>query len=180
VLEHNRIDLVSLAAVTARALALVEHGSQACRDGWERLALGRLLVARGDAERATRCFEDAASDPQRDVRIEALARIACRHRRERRHADAAAAWQQVFNLTHEDDWGNARAQGLARDAAEALAVHHEHRGRNLEAARELARTALGLERSRRGVEALQYRLERLERKMSVQQKSGDDAAPLLD
>jgi uncharacterized protein YprB with RNaseH-like and TPR domain len=180
VLEHNRFDLVSLAAVTSRALALVEHGSPACRDGWERLGLGRLLDIRGDVERAMRCFEDAASDPQRDVRLEALARIACRHRRAKRHAEAAAAWQQVFALTHEEDGSTARAQGLARDAAEALAVHHEHRVRDLETARELAQTALTLERSRRGTESLQYRLERLERKLSVQQKGGARAAPLLD
>jgi uncharacterized protein YprB with RNaseH-like and TPR domain len=177
VLEHNRIDLVSLAAVTARAMALVEHGSAACRDGWERLSLGRLLELRGDADRAMRCFEDAASDPQREVRVEALARIACRHRRARRHADAAAAWQQVFALTSEESESSARTQGLARDAAEALAVHHEHRARDLEAARRLARAALTLERSRRGGESLRYRLDRIERKLS--QKSGE-SAPLLE
>src|SRR5687768_4581665 len=32
VLEHNRIDLVSLAAVTARALQLARHGRELCRD----------------------------------------------------------------------------------------------------------------------------------------------------
>ncbi len=180
ILEHNRMDLVSLAAVTARGLALVDGGSAECRDGWERLALGRLLERHGDAARAMECFGDATNDPSRDVRVEALARIAARHRRARRHAEAADAWQQVFALAHEEQHGNPRTQLLARDAAEALAVHHEHRARNLAAARELARKALALERSRRGVESLQYRLQRLERKMGVQQKSGDDAAPLLD
>jgi hypothetical protein len=180
VLEHNRIDLVSLAAVTARALALVEHGSAACRDGWERLSLGRLLEGRGEADRAMQCFEDAAVDRRHDVRVEALARIACRHRRARRHAEAADTWQQVLELTNDLGSGDTRAQGLARDAARALAVHHEHRARDFEAARRLARAALQLERSRRGVEALQYRLDRLDRKLSVQHKSGDCAAPLLD
>jgi hypothetical protein len=180
VLEHNRMDLVSLAAVTARGLVLVAQGSPACRDGWERLALGRLLDRHGDTERAMLCFEVAAADPSRDVRVEALARIAARHRRARRHAEAAEAWQQVFALTHEEQHGSPRARLLARDAAEALAVHHEHRARNLEAARELARKALALERSRRGAVALQYRLRRLERKMGVQQTGGDEAARLLD
>jgi ubiquinone biosynthesis protein UbiJ len=79
---------------------------------------------------------------------------------------------------------------LARDAAEALAVHEEHRARNLQAARELARAALRLERTRSGTEALEYRLKRLERKIDVQQKTrlrrgsggqgGGDAARLLD
>lgn len=189
VLEHNRMDLVSLAAVTARVLALVELGSAACRDGWERLALGRLLGRLGDEARAMACFEEASSDSDRDVRVEALARIASRHRRARRHAEAAEAWQEVFALT-ETAPADARVRALARDAAEALAVHQEHRARNLQAARELARAALSLERTRSGAEALEYRLKRLERKIDVQQKTrlrqgsggqgGDRAAPLLD
>jgi uncharacterized protein YprB with RNaseH-like and TPR domain len=180
VLEHNRMDLVSLAAVTARALALVEHGSRACRDGWERLALGRLFERRGAHDRAMECFEEAARDANREIQVEALARMASRLRRARRHIEAAEAWQQVFALTSAVDGAAPRGRALARDAAEALAIHHEHRARNLKAARELARAALRLERTRSGVEALQYRLQRLERKIDVQQKSGDTAARLLD
>ena len=41
VLEHNRLDLVSLAAVTARALQLVDEGKTSCRDAAEVLSLGR-------------------------------------------------------------------------------------------------------------------------------------------
>jgi uncharacterized protein YprB with RNaseH-like and TPR domain len=177
VLEHNRMDLVSLAALTARALALVENGSAACRDGWERLALGRLFDRIGDESRSMACFEEAARDLDRDVRVEALARMASRHRRARRHAEAAEAWQQVFMLTSEEDRPESRSRGRARDAAEALAVHHEHRARNLQAARELARAALRLERTRSGVESLEYRLKRLERKIGGRPNSG---APLLD
>jgi uncharacterized protein YprB with RNaseH-like and TPR domain len=165
VLEHNRIDLVSLAAVTARALSLVEHGSTACRDGWERLALGRMLERIGDEARAMTCFEEAAGDRDRDVCVEALARIASRLRRARRHAEAAHAWQQVFTMTNEPEEAGVRGRALARDAAEALAVHHEHRARNLQAARELARAALRLERTRSGTASLEYRLRRLDRKL---------------
>lgn len=165
VLEHNRMDLVSLAAVTARVLTLVARGSEACRDGWERIALGRVLDRLGELERAMTCFEDAAKDPNRDVRIEALARIATRHRRARRHAEAAEAWQQVLALTGQTDVAGLRGRALARDAAEALAIHHEHRARDLRAARELACAALRLERTRTGAQALQYRLRRLDRKL---------------
>ncbi len=165
VLEHNRFDLVSLAAVTARALTLVDCGSPACRDGWERLALGRMLDRLGEGDRAMMCFEDAAQDGDCDIRVEALARIAARHRRARRNAEAAEAWQQVFSLTREANGDGPRARALARDAAKALAVHQEHRARNLQAARELARAALNLERTRSGTEALEYRLRRLERKL---------------
>lgn len=169
VMEHNRMDLVSLAALTARAMALVDGGSEACRDGWERLALGRLLLRLSDAPRALICFERAAGDPVRQVRAEALARIAAHHRRERRHAEAAEAWQQVFALTGESQ-STSRARALARDAAEALAVHHEHRARDLEGARQLAIAALRLERTRSGSASLKYRLKRIERKMEQRQQ----------
>lgn len=178
VMEHNRMDLVSLAALTARALALASGGSGACRDGWERLALGRMLQRLGDVERAVQCFEDAARDPSRDVRAEALARLAAQYRRARRHAEAADAWQQVFALTGEEAQATARAQALARDAAEALAVHEEHRVRNLENARELALAALKLERSRRGSAALRYRLERLQRKLRLNKEGAEHPSVL--
>jgi len=42
VLEHNRLDLVSLAAVMARAMELTRGGHEACRDCAEALALGRV------------------------------------------------------------------------------------------------------------------------------------------
>jgi uncharacterized protein YprB with RNaseH-like and TPR domain len=42
VLEHNRLDLVSLAAVMSRGLQLARDGHPACRDCAEALALGRV------------------------------------------------------------------------------------------------------------------------------------------
>src|SRR5262245_15590873 len=42
VLEHNRCDLVSLAAVMAYALWLAREGPEACREASEQVALGRL------------------------------------------------------------------------------------------------------------------------------------------
>src|SRR5258708_12466339 len=41
VLEHNRLDLISLAAVCAHAVELVEEGSTRCRDAAEALALAK-------------------------------------------------------------------------------------------------------------------------------------------
>ena len=60
VLEHNRIDLVSLAAVTARAVRLAEEGVDACRDANEALALGRVYERGADAIRAECCYRRAA------------------------------------------------------------------------------------------------------------------------
>ena len=171
VLEHNRIDLVSLAAVMARAAALAAGGPSACRNGRERLALGRMLERASRESEAEACYRDAAGDPHEDVRAEALCRLALRLRRARRHAEAAEAWEQVLAL---DD-----RHVLAR---EALAVHNEHRVRDLDTARTLAVGALARDLPPGRREALRYRIARLERKLAavVHTKGGETAAPLLD
>ena len=60
VLEHNRLDLVSLAAVTARAARLAADGADACRDGAEALALGRIYERAEAFARAEGCYRRAA------------------------------------------------------------------------------------------------------------------------
>ena len=59
VLEHNRLDLVSLAAVMARAVQLARDGHASCRDGAEALALGRVYERAGDAATAPAACYDA-------------------------------------------------------------------------------------------------------------------------
>jgi hypothetical protein len=54
-----------------------------------------------------------------------------------------------------------------REASEALAIHHEHRSKDLEAARAFALRALDVDPDPRSEHGLQHRLERLKRKMIV-------------
>ena len=56
---------------------------------------------------------------------------------------------------------------IAREAAEALAVHHEHRVRDLPRARSFAVRSLAYEHGHCARTALRYRLARLDRKMEV-------------
>jgi hypothetical protein len=160
VLEHNRLDLVSLAAVTARAAAIAHAGSPACRDGRERLAAGRLLERAGRLAAAEQCYRDATADADADVQAEGWCRLAIRLRRERRYTDAADAWRQVLTSASSGSTG-----ALAR---QALAVHLEHRTGDLDGARTLALEALlDLEEDRpRRREDLRYRLARLDRKIA--------------
>ena len=166
VLEHNRLDLVSLAAVASVVARMLEEGPQAARNAHECLALGRLYERSGAAERATACYEravdgDGAVAWRGDgaVEREALRHLAVRHRREHRYEEAAAAWQRLFDLS----------SGAAIDveALHALAVHHEHRSKNLQAAQALVMRALELTWDRRTAEALRCRLARIERKIST-------------
>ena len=168
VLEHNRLDLVSLAAVTSRALRLTAGGEAACKDAIEALAVGRILERAGVFDRAEACYRRAAESRCVDTRAEALYRLAVRCRRERRFTEAAQWWQEVIALT--DSAGRRRDTTLGdlrHFAIEALAVHQEHRARDLESARELALFALDDD----GVAAvraagMRHRLARIDRKLA--------------
>lgn len=161
VLEHNRLDLVSLAVLTARAARLVRGGHEACADARESLALGRIYEQTGRVDDARACYERAAEAGDRATRADALSRLAISLRRERRYDDAAAVWRRVLAKTQPGRVS--RLLPLERLAVEALAVHHEHREKDLELARKFAE-ALNDEN---GDEGIRRRLHRLERKMSA-------------
>lgn len=174
VLEHNRLDLVSLAAVTSRALRLAGGGEPACRDGVEALAVGRVLERGGALDRAEACYRRAAESPCVETRAEALYRLGLGSRRAGRFEDAAGWWRQLVAATE-----TVRRRGHALDslrefAIEALAIHQEHRVRNLHAARELALFALN-ENAENGAsrraDGLRHRLARLDRKLSKRQNA---------
>lgn len=175
VLEHNRLDLVSLALVTARAAQLLASGADAARTAREALGLGRLYERSGEVERARACFARAAGvspdalDADVLTRAEALRAYAILSRRERRYADAASAWQQIVMLRR-------CPPHIAREATEALAIHHEHRLRDPETARTFALRSLQLHDSASRTQALQHRLARLDRKLGT---PAADASPLF-
>jgi uncharacterized protein YprB with RNaseH-like and TPR domain len=161
VLDHNRHDLVSLAVVMSHALWLAQEGPEACREPVERLALGRIYERADDCARAQRAYELAERTGDAEVRRHALARLALLHRRAERHADAAAAWQGVLDLVPR---GRRTLSALERRAVEALAIHHEHRAKDLTSARRFAE-ALGASSTGRQRQETDRRLQRLARKM---------------
>ena len=175
VLLHNRLDLVSLAALTARAQRLVDEGASAARDACECIALGRIYWRAGQLDRAETCFRQAASTfgTSRAVREDALYELATLLRRQRRFAEAAQSWRDLLALGH----GRSPA---AREAIQALAVHHEHRERNLHHARELAMRALRAEQDPTRRDDLRHRLARIERKLQALTQDGTAQPALLD
>jgi uncharacterized protein YprB with RNaseH-like and TPR domain len=177
VFEHNRLDLVSLAALTARASALLAEMRPSSSEPRECLGLGRLLELAGWGDRAELCYRRAADlaaaswqAGDEHVRVAALHALALRCRRGRRYPDAAAAWEAITRARR-------CPPALMREALEALAIHHEHRSRDLEQARVFA------ERTRRVAGAypdLDRRLARIGRKLGTGvRRSGAREAPLL-
>ena len=174
VLEHNRLDLISLAAVMARAVTLLARGPSATATPQECFGLARLYERAGameDAEAALGHSIDLARrvGTEPDVHAEALRRLAWVRRRLGRLHAAAEAWNGLADLPR-------CPAAFRREAREALAIYHEHRSRDLGAARALVLDVLKDDPLGRRKEAAEHRLRRLERKIAVREQGGLVAA----
>jgi uncharacterized protein YprB with RNaseH-like and TPR domain len=182
VLEHNRLDLLSLAGLTMYLFGLVDTGPDAARHGQEALALGKVYERAGLTDLAEQAYERAIGLatpgfasvlPQsvRDrVRVDALRALALGARRQRRHDAAARWWRQLLDLP-----GCPRE--VTREAMQALAIHHEHRVRDLAAAKIFALRSLGEESDAAWGDAVRHRLARIERKISERRRSLFPSSP---
>jgi uncharacterized protein len=162
VLEHNRLDLISLAVVLARAIALITRGPGDARTAQEAYGLARVYERAGAHENAEAALLKTIDFARRiggepEVHAEALRRLASIRRRTRRVHEAAEAWRELASLPR-------CAAALRREAMEALAIHYEHRSKNLQVARQHALDLLS------DIDAnhvrVRHRLDRLERKLA--------------
>ena len=173
ILEHNRRDLLSLAGLTSRLLELLAAGpsdvAQMHRKRW------RLDASIGDRaatpRRTTRLLTPSSChQPERTpVRTAALHALALSDRHARRYDDAAARWQALADAPD--------CPALVRRAAvEALAIHHEHRARNLRTARAFALKGLESPGGPAWREAVRRRITRIDRKLEkdVERRAGID------
>jgi hypothetical protein len=163
VFEHNRLDLLSLALVTARAAQLLEDGPAAATTAREALGMGRLYERGGMTSEAKACFARAAEidDGDEELRAEALRAYAMAARRLRQYDDAEAAWRRILGLP-------VCPRPIERDASRALAVHLEHRRRDPRSARDFALRLLQEDDSVVRRQAAAHRLARLDRKLEFQ------------
>jgi hypothetical protein len=175
VLEHNRRDLLSLAGLTACLLHLVRLGAAGARDPREAFALGGVYARAGLEGRAREAYERAAgvaididgvsglnAVSLVAIKLGALRALAIMARRARQYEDAAGFWRQLLDLP-------GCPPPIAREATEALAVHHEHRVRDLAAAKTFAVRLSSLEHRLRPAwtDAVRHRLARIERKLAT-------------
>jgi uncharacterized protein YprB with RNaseH-like and TPR domain len=168
VFNHNRQDLVSLALITGQLLYLLEQGAEAAGDAYEALALGAVYASAGWPDRAGDAYHRAldlagnadgeASSADRDAKAAALRALAVAARRRRDFEAAARYWRQLLDIP-----GCPRRE--AGEAATALAVHHEHRARDLASAKMFALKSLARDERPAWREAVRHRLARLERKI---------------
>jgi uncharacterized protein YprB with RNaseH-like and TPR domain len=162
VLEHNRLDLISLAVLLARAITLITRGPGHARSAQEAYGLARVFERAGAHENAEAALLKTIDFARRvggepEVHAEALRRLAWIRRRTRRVHEAAEAWRELASLPR-------CAAALRREAMEALAIHYEHRSKNLQVARQHALdllTDIDANQAR-----VRHRLDRLERKLA--------------
>ncbi len=163
VFYHNREDVLSMAALTAvlcRACLAAEGETGLHPVDWA--AVGRALEASGDWERAERAYRQALARPlPNHVRRITLARLGWLLKRQERHQEAAALWEEWITSIPGDD---------VTPFLE-LAKHHEWRTRDVQAALMWSQWARhlvegwppGPERDR-ALSDLDYRIARLLRK----------------
>ena len=182
VMEHNRLDLVSLGLLTGIACQLVRTGATGTQAPSQAFGLGRVYEKVGQRDLAAECYRRAAGfgtlaragrrgstagAADAEIVAEALRRLAGLYRRQRRYGDAAEAWGSLLSLPRVCD-------RLRHEATVALAVHHEHRLRDLRAALAHARAALEVVPTPERRRAVERRLGRLGRKLAA----SDDGALL--
>ena len=122
VLEHNRLDLVSLALVMARALTLVERGPSAALSPYECLGLARIYDRAGRREEAEVSYLEAIDrlgkverDPE--TLADALRRLAC--------TAAAGPGAGGMRLTRGSNWP------ICRDVRPCFATKPARRWRSI-------------------------------------------------
>ena len=171
VLEHNRLDLLTLAALASRLLHLARSGPPEARSAREALALGHVFARAGLDPQAREAFERALSlcaapaGAYDAIRVDALRALAHAWRRARQYDRAADRWSQLLAM-------RGCPAAVAREATEALAIHHEHRMRDLALARAFALRGLDEDLTPAApaiaswTRAVRHRLDRIERKLT--------------
>jgi uncharacterized protein YprB with RNaseH-like and TPR domain len=166
VFDHNRHDILSLAALLGWVLAAVARAPAPDLHPEELLGLGRLLEAR-DVERSVACYRMALdrglASPSRE---RLLLRLAAAEKRRTRWDAACALWEDAIGAT----------PGFDPRPWEEIAKVHEHRRRDLVSARAVVETAIARAQGE-GISAgvlgaFQHRLARITRRLQ-----GEDNAP---
>ncbi len=163
VFQHNRLDILSLAALSARMCDLVEDPLEdPDRTPAELLGIGRLFLSQGDAERAAPLLERAIDDGlPTALHVAALRELSFIRKRDEEWEVAERLWRQA---SEREPW---RLYPLVE-----LAKYYEHRAKDLVRAEEATRRAIAVVAENRRDAAwctrrtaeLQHRLARLVRK----------------
>jgi hypothetical protein len=159
VFRHNRLDIVSMAALLKYLAGLVEGGHEMpdAHPG-DLLCAARLHHDRGDRAAARRMLEPLKECTQPEIALNARKSLSLIHKRSLQWEQAVSLWKDIIALHPYDVF-----------AVEELAKWYEHRARELGSAIELVRSVLD-EARHLGVaerQSLEHRMKRLLHKMAL-------------
>jgi tetratricopeptide (TPR) repeat protein len=159
VFYHNALDIVTLAAVTVELANVLSDASEGTvASSLDLFSLSRILDRAQATERsAATCRQALAKGLPQMVESQALWQLAAQHKRLREHETAVELWNELVR----------RETPFAIRALEELAIHFEHRQREVAVALEYTSKALEslrLDSTSSHFQRFSRRRERLERK----------------
>ena len=98
VLEHNLQDIVSLAALTGEALAMVSEPGALPEDAFDVLSLGRVLERADLDHRSEEAYRAIAENGVGRARVDATVRLAYRAKARKHHDEAERLWRIAVGL----------------------------------------------------------------------------------
>ncbi len=166
VFTHNRLDIISLAALMDHLTALMQGRlDMAHADARDLLALARWHSERQDTRQAQCLLTPLVQSSETAVRMEARKMLSLIYRRTGRWEEAVGLWQQMVR-EHSDD----------RFALIELAKWYEHRAHDDVTALKLVRQAIrqaGGQCTAAEREALLHRRQRLQQRQAEQPERND-------
>ena len=160
VFYHNALDVVTLAALAVEmARTISDAGGEKAIDSLDLFSLSRIFDrARATEKSVATCKQALTAGLPETVETRALWHLASQHKRSRQHQHAVELWKSLV----------AREDSYAVKALEELAIHYEHRERNVGTAMEYTMAAIARWReasaSALPLKRLSHRLERLRQK----------------
>jgi uncharacterized protein len=171
VFYHNSLDIMTLAGVTVElAGAVREADAGGTAPSLDLFSLSRIFDRAGAREKSVAtCRRALEGGLPPSIETRALWHLASQHKRRRQHEMATDIWIELTRREPES----------AIKACEELAIHYEHRSRDLKTALEFAEKAIGWLRNSTGagfepsasaesqqLKRFTHRLKRLRRKMA--------------
>ncbi|NLJ75359.1 MAG: hypothetical protein GX331_10260 [Firmicutes bacterium] len=156
IVEHNVIDVVSMAALLYRIYITTELKPNECDCPWEAEALAQICIGEENQKQALRYLHTALQLCENtEHQVQLLRTTALLYRRMKDYETACKLWRRLLELSNDDIM-----------AYEELAKHYEHRLNDLKAASHATRRALAIAWQTKSpkVPDLEHRLRRIEDK----------------
>jgi hypothetical protein len=154
IFEHNRLDIISMAALSVHLAELLNSKPDIIRNEYaDLLAASHLLVDRGESAGARIILEALSKQDNPGAAYEARKSLSLIHKRHGHWKDAIRIWETMLFCNPGNFF-----------AVEEMAKYLEHRRRDFKKAIEIVNEALSLPHTRAASErdALVYRLRRLQ------------------